>query len=83
MGRQTTALRSGGELNQALIRAGLIDELHLTICSRILGGRNAPTIAEGTGGLSLSDAALLKLKTSRRAGDELFLVYEATRGRPR
>src|SRR5579862_2268917 len=33
----------GGELNDALFRAGLVDELHLTICPIIFGGRQAPT----------------------------------------
>jgi len=34
----------GGDLNDALFRAGLVDELHLTICPQIFGGRSAPTI---------------------------------------
>ena len=39
----------GGELNDALFRAGLVDELHLTICPKIFGGSKAPTIADGAG----------------------------------
>lgn len=66
----------GGELNDALFRAGLVNELHLTICPKIFGGRLAPTIAEGAGVLKLSDAAQLKLKSMKRVGDELFVVYE-------
>lgn len=66
----------GGELNDALFRAGLVNEVHLTICPKIFGGRNAPTIAEGTGVLKLSNAAQLKLKSMKRVGDELFVVYE-------
>ena len=68
----------GGELNDALFRAGLVDELHLTICPKIFGGRNAPTIAEGTGFVKLAAAARMKLKSARRVGEELFLVYTAS-----
>ena len=69
----------GGELNGALFRAGLVNELHLTICPKIFGGRDAPTIADGTGGLKLSDATQLVLKSMKRVGDELFLVYDVPR----
>jgi len=65
----------GGELNDALFRAGLVSELHLTICPRVFGGRDAPTLAEGKGQSKLADAANLELKWSRRYGDELFLIY--------
>ncbi|HMP84760.1 MAG TPA: dihydrofolate reductase family protein [Verrucomicrobiota bacterium] len=65
----------GGELNDALFRAGLVDELHLTICPKLFGGRNAPTITEGIGFQKLADSTRLSLKSSRRVGDELFLVF--------
>jgi 2,5-diamino-6-(ribosylamino)-4(3H)-pyrimidinone 5'-phosphate reductase len=66
----------GGELNDALFRAGLVNELHLTICPKIFGGRRAPTIAEGIGVSELANAAQFKLKSMKRIGDELFVVYE-------
>jgi riboflavin-specific deaminase-like protein len=69
----------GGELNDALFRAGLVDELHLTVCLKIFGGRRAPTIADGTGFAGLSAAAALKLKSRKRVGEEMFLVYTAQR----
>ncbi len=69
----------GGELNDALFRAGLVDELNLTICPKIFGGRTAPTISEGAGVLKLSSAAQLKLKSMKRIGDELFVVYTRLR----
>ena len=69
----------GGELHGALIRAGLIDELHLTISPKIFGGRTAPTIADGIGASRLAQAARLSLKSLTRIGDELFLVYAIRR----
>ncbi len=70
----------GGELNNAMFRAGLVDELHLTLCPRVIGGRHAPTIADGIGFRRLARAAQLELKSARRIGDELFLVYRTQRG---
>ena len=65
----------GGELNDALFRAGLVDELHLTVCPKIFGGRHAPTIADGLGFPNLAAAARFELQSSRRVGDEMFLVF--------
>jgi riboflavin-specific deaminase-like protein len=69
-------VEGGGELNDALFQADLVDELHLTICPKIFGGRAAPTISDGFGAGSLADAAQLRLRSARRVGDEIFLVYE-------
>ena len=69
----------GGELNGALFAADLVDELHLTICPHILGGRRAPTIADGPGIPSLAQAIPLEMQTLNRAGRELFLVYRRAR----
>lgn len=71
----------GGELNDVLIRAGLLDELHLTISPKIFGGRTAPTIADGLGFSRLADAAQFQLKSYRRVGDEMFLVFATRRNR--
>lgn len=65
----------GGEVNGALFEAGLINEIHVTLCSFILGGRTAPSLADGAGFRKLADAARLELQSRKRVGDELFLVY--------
>ena len=67
----------GGELDDALFRAGVVDEIHLTICPRIFGGRNAPTIADGAGLGALARACQFELKSFRRTGDEVFLIYRS------
>jgi riboflavin-specific deaminase-like protein len=66
----------GGEVNAALIEAGLVNELHVTVCPLVIGGRDAPTMADGKGFATLADAAQLRLKSQKRAGEEMFLVYE-------
>lgn len=65
----------GGELNDALFRAGLVDEIHLTICPKIFGGRTAPTISEGTGIQHLADAEDFQMMSIRRFGGELFTTF--------
>jgi riboflavin-specific deaminase-like protein len=70
----------GGELNDALFRAGLVDELHLTICHKIFGGNEAPTIADGEGFCRLAKATLLQIKSFKRVGNEVFAVFRR-RGR--
>jgi riboflavin-specific deaminase-like protein len=69
----------GGEINAALFEAGLVDEIHLTICPVIFGGRAAPTLSDGNGFERLADAALFRVRSRKRIGDEMFLVYEAVR----
>jgi 2,5-diamino-6-(ribosylamino)-4(3H)-pyrimidinone 5'-phosphate reductase len=64
----------GGELNDALFRAKVVNELHVTICPCIFGGQNAPTMADGSGLGILANAAQLTLVSQRKIGDELFLV---------
>lgn len=75
-GVQRLVCEGGGELNEALLRDGLVNELHVTICPKIFGGRNAPTIADGHGFATLSYAALFQLQSAQRVADEMFLVFK-------
>ena len=69
----------GGELNEALFRAGLVDEVHLTICAKIFGGQKAPTIADGKGFRRLAEAVPFEIKSFKRIGDEVFATFGRTR----
>jgi len=71
----------GGEVHDALLRAGVVDELYLTVCPKILGGRLAPTIADGRGAPSLAQATRMRCVSSRRVGDEMFFVFSTIRKR--
>lgn len=75
MGMRRLLCEGGGELNDALFRAGLVDEIHLTICPKIFGGRTAPTIADGQGVLNLGLTAQLQLRSARHFKGELFTVF--------
>jgi riboflavin-specific deaminase-like protein len=67
----------GGDLNDAMFRSGLIDEIHLTLCPLVFGGRKAPTIAEGLGFARLPDAPRFEWVRLRRVGTELFATLRA------
>jgi riboflavin-specific deaminase-like protein len=65
----------GGEINAALFRTGLVNEVYQTLCPVVFGGHDAPTLADGEGIEKLSDAIRLKLKSMKRHGDELYLIW--------
>jgi 5-amino-6-(5-phosphoribosylamino)uracil reductase len=52
-----------------------VDELHLTFCPRLIGGRLAPTIADGLGFPQLSESFQLRLASAKPVGAELFCVF--------
>jgi riboflavin-specific deaminase-like protein len=65
----------GGAVHGTMVGAGLINEMHLTMCPKIFGGNTAPTIADAKVAETLADAAQFKLKAAKRIGDELFVVF--------
>lgn len=68
----------GGELNDALFRADLVDEIHLTVCPAIFGGKQAPTIADGQGFPKLALTPRFKLASARNFKGELFTAFLRT-----
>ena len=74
-GCKNILLEGGGELNFSFFKAGLIDELYITVTPRLLGGQMAPTPVDGRGFLKI-DQVDLELASSRRKGNEVFLRYK-------
>jgi 5-amino-6-(5-phosphoribosylamino)uracil reductase len=68
------AVLGGGEVVAALLEADLIDELHLTLCPVLLGGKDAPTPVAGAGFLQ-DCAPQLTLVGVKQIESELFLHY--------
>jgi len=77
-GIERLLVEGGGELNWALVREDLLDELHVTVAPVLLGGREAPTPLEGQG-LPMKLQRKLRLEEVRRQGDELFCRWTVLR----
>ncbi len=74
--RARTILCEGGPtLNDAFFRSGVVDELFLTLCPKIVGGTSAPTLAEGVGFPRLRAAARGRLVSCRRGRADWFLRF--------
>ncbi len=78
-GVRSVLVEGGGEMLAAFVERDLLDELCVTICPVLLGGRDAPTAVEGRG-LSIAGRRRLELLEVERAADELFLRYRVGRG---
>jgi 5-amino-6-(5-phosphoribosylamino)uracil reductase len=60
---------------------GLVDEIYLTLCPVVIGGRRSPTPVDGTGFVP-GRFPNFRLREMRRVGHELFLHYRRTGARP-
>lgn len=76
LGVRSVLCEGGPTLNAGLVRAGLVDELFLTLSSQLVGGSGLPTIVDGEG---LPRPIGLELGWLARAGDELFGRYRVRR----
>ena len=68
----------GGELIFSLFEAGLVDELSVYVGSTIIGGRDAPTLADGEGFVDPGDFPELDLRSVERVDDGVVLAYEVS-----
>lgn len=73
-GLKQLAVLGGGMLVASLVEQNLVDELYLTICPLLLGGKTAPTPVDGVG-LPISAAIQLQLIDVKTVDQEVFLHY--------
>ena len=68
--------QAGGELNGALLRAGLVEEVHLVVLPVVVGGRDTPAVFDG-GPLGAGESpTVLRLTGVERSEDgALWLRY--------
>ena len=82
LGVRAMCLWGGGTLNGAMLRAGLIDEIHLILKPVLIGGRRTPTLADGDD-LSLDEqpAVLQLLSAQTQEHGFLWLHYKVMNNR--
>ena len=66
-------VEGGGEVIFSLFEAGLVDELSVYVGSLVIGGRDAPTLADGQG--FTGDFPALELESVDRIDDGVLLEY--------
>lgn len=68
-------VEGGGEVRWSFFEQNLVDELFVWIIPAIWGGRNAPTLVDGSGFLKVKDAVNLKFKSINQVEDILILWF--------
>jgi 2,5-diamino-6-(ribosylamino)-4(3H)-pyrimidinone 5'-phosphate reductase len=72
-GIERLMVEGGGELIFSLFEAGLVDELRVYVGAKILGGRDAPTLADGDG--FVEEFPELSLSSVERVDDGVLLTW--------
>jgi 2,5-diamino-6-(ribosylamino)-4(3H)-pyrimidinone 5'-phosphate reductase len=75
-GIRSILVEGGGTVILSFLKAGLVDELFVYIGSMIIGGKNTPTMAMGTGFDDEKTVIQLKLINTNHVGDGLLLHYQ-------
>ncbi|MBE9059576.1 RibD family protein [cf. Phormidesmis sp. LEGE 11477] len=75
---QNLVVMGGGELVASLLSDGLVDDLYLTVCPLLIGGKTAPTPVSGLG-FTLPRTPQLTLRSCQVEADEVFLHYSVCR----
>jgi 5-amino-6-(5-phosphoribosylamino)uracil reductase len=67
-------LEGGGDIIAQFLVADLIDEMYVTLCPKIIGGLQAPSLVGGLG-FDQSHIKNLEIISQQLVGDEIFLHY--------
>lgn len=77
MGYKKILVEGGGELNWSCITSGLVTDLILTISPKIIGGKKAITLVEGSGYSKISNGVNLQLvRVTKKKNNEIILYYK-------
>jgi 2,5-diamino-6-(ribosylamino)-4(3H)-pyrimidinone 5'-phosphate reductase len=69
-------VEGGGEMIWSFLKDKLVDELKIFVGNIIIGGRKAPTVADGNGARDFGEAVKLDLKKVTRMDGGILLEYE-------
>ena len=69
-------VEGGGATNWAFVKENLVDEVIITITPYLVGGIDATTLVDGDGFSTIAKSIKLKLKSTRRAKNEILLHYQ-------
>lgn len=75
MGIRRIMLEGGGELIAGMIKAGLVHEIYTFIGNLIIGGRDAPTPADGEGFVREDEFVRLTLAGTQKIEDGILLHW--------
>ncbi len=73
LGIDSILLEGGGELNEAFLRHGLVDEVCAFIAPKLIGGSEAKTPIEGQGFAMINDAVVLDDTSIERVGTDILI----------
>lgn len=73
-------IEGGGEINEAALRADIVNYIYAYIAPKLIGGRTAKTPVEGIGAVSPDKGAQLKNLKVTHLGEDILLMYDVERG---
>ncbi len=77
-GVETLLIEAGGDVISQFLAAEAVDEMYVTVCPVVLGGKGAPSLADGAG-FAFDQAPRLSLLHAHAMGNEVFCRYRVDR----
>lgn len=65
-------VEGGGQVHGALLREGLVDEVHVFVAPLFIGGDGVPLL-DGVGAATMADVRRLESRTVKRLGDDVLV----------
>ncbi len=75
---KSVLVEGGGTVNWEFIKAGLFDEMYITISPLVIGGTKAVSLVQGAGFASIKKSVHLVLNSVKKLDDCLVLHYTKT-----